>query len=100
MLAAYNGHAELAKGLVERGADVNRINDRGQSPLAGVVFRGYDEIVTFLVENGADPRLGAPTAIQTARVFNKTALLSVLGATDEDMKETVPLPPGPPPSTT
>ncbi|KAI0338791.1 ankyrin [Trametopsis cervina] len=98
MLAAYNGHLDLTKGLVDRGADVNRVNDRGQSPLAGVVFKGYDEIATFLAEKGADPRFGTPTAIQTARMFNKTHLLQLMGATDEDMKEVVPLPPGPPPS--
>jgi uncharacterized protein len=98
MLAAYNGHAELTRGLIEKGADINRVNDRGQSPLAGVVFKGYDEIATILAEKGADPRLGTPTAIQTARMFNKTQLLSVLGATEEDMKDEVPLPPGPPPT--
>ncbi|KAI0086034.1 ankyrin repeat-containing domain protein [Irpex rosettiformis] len=98
MLAAYNGHADLASGLVERGADVNRVNDRGQSPLAGVVFKGYDEIAAVLAKSGADPRLGTPTAIQTARLFKKTELLSVLGATEDDMKEKIPLTPGPPPS--
>lgn len=97
MLAAYNGHADLTRGLVDRGADVNRINDRGQSPLAGVVFKGYDEIAILLAEKGANPRLGMPTAIQTARMFNKTQLLTVLGATEDDMNDAVPLTPGPPP---
>lgn len=98
MLAAYNGNADLTRGLVEKGADVNRVNDRGQSPLAGVVFKGYDEIALVLAKGGADPRLGTPTAIQTARMFRKTELLSALGATDDDLKEPVPLTPGPPPS--
>ena len=96
MLAAYSGHPELVRGLLTRGADPNRINDRGQSPLAGAVFKGEDEVVRALVAGGADPRLGTPSAIQSARMFGKTGLLSVLGATDEDMKEDVPLPPGPP----
>ena len=34
MLGAYHGHAAVVAGLAERGADVNRLNDRGQSPLA------------------------------------------------------------------
>ncbi|KAF7794149.1 hypothetical protein EIP86_005280 [Pleurotus ostreatoroseus] len=96
MLATYNGHAELSEGLISRGADVNRINDRGQSPLAGAVFKGYDKVVESLKNAGADPRLGTPTAIQTARMFNKAAILELLGATDADMQESVPLPPGPP----
>ena len=98
MLAAYNGHVDLTQGLIDRGADVNRVNDRGQSPLAGVVFKGYDEIARLLASSGADSRLGTPTAIQTARMFNKVQLLQLLGANDEDMQEHVPLPPGPPPA--
>ena len=39
MLAAYNGHAETVRALVARGADPGRVNDRGQTPLAGAVFR-------------------------------------------------------------
>lgn len=96
MLAAYNGHADLTRGLMDRGADANRVNDRGQSPLAGVVFKGYDEIASLLAEKGADPRLGTPTAIQTARMFGRIQLLQVFGANEDDMKELVPLPPGPP----
>lgn len=96
MLAAYSGHPELVRGLLTRGADPNRVNDRGQSPLAGAVFKGEDEVVHVLVDGGADPRLGTPTAIQSARMFGKTELLTVLGANDEDLKENVPLPPGPP----
>src|SRR5699024_8940218 len=30
MLAAYHGHAELVRELARRGADVDRLNDRGQ----------------------------------------------------------------------
>ena len=96
MLAAYNGHADLTQGLITRGADVNKPNDRGQSPLAGVVFKGYDKLAEILKNGGADPRRGTPTAIQTARMFNKTDLLKVLGATEADMKEDVPLPPSAP----
>ncbi len=96
MLAAYNGHAGLVKELLTRGADGNRANDQGQSPLAGAVFKGHDEVVRVLVEGGADPRNGRPTAIQTARMFKRDELLEVLGATDDDMKEPLPGIPGPP----
>ncbi|PIL34638.1 transporter [Ganoderma sinense ZZ0214-1] len=97
MLAAYNGHASLVSELLTRGADGNRLNDQGQSPLAGAVFKGHDEVVRALVEGGrTDPRIGTPTAIQTARMFKKDELLKVMGATDDDFKDPVPGIPGPP----
>lgn len=45
MLAAYHGHAPLVKLLLSHGADPNSLNDRGQSPLAGAVFKMEDEVV-------------------------------------------------------
>jgi len=45
MLAAYHGHVELVKLLIQHGADPNSLNDRGQSPLAGAVFKGEAEVV-------------------------------------------------------
>lgn len=45
MLAAYHGHADLVKLLMEHGADPNRLNDRGQSPVAGAVFKKEDAVV-------------------------------------------------------
>lgn len=45
MLAAYHGHAELVVLLMQHGADPNRLNDRGQSPIAGAVFKKEDAVV-------------------------------------------------------
>ena len=45
MLAAYHGHGDLVKLLAEHGADPNRQNDRGQSPLAGAVFKKEDQVI-------------------------------------------------------
>ncbi|MFC5039944.1 ankyrin repeat domain-containing protein [Ornithinimicrobium kibberense] len=75
MLAAYHGHADLVRQLAGRGADVGRLNDRGQSPLAGAVFKGEDEVVAVLLEAGADPDAGTPTARETAQLFGRTDLL-------------------------
>src|SRR5665647_342449 len=38
MLAAYHGHPKTVRDLVALGADPDRTNDRGQSPLAGAIF--------------------------------------------------------------
>lgn len=76
MLAAYHGHADLVRELASRGADVNRLNDRGQSPLAGAVFKAEPEVVAALLEHRADPDTGQPTARATAEMFGQQSLLS------------------------
>ena len=93
MLAAYAGHTSLASALLTRGADPNRLNDRGQSIVAGAVFKAHDGVVRALVAAGADPRLGTPTAIETAHMFGRKDLLEVLGAKEGDVSESVPTPP-------
>lgn len=72
MLATYHGHVALTRILLSHGADPNRLNDRGQSPLAGVVFKDEQEIVDILLENGADVDLGRPSAAEAVELFKKT----------------------------
>jgi len=84
------GHAELVRGLVERGADPNRLNDRGQAPIVGAVFKREDEIVRVLMENGTDPRAGEPNAIAYAQTLGRTDLLGVLGACEGEGTALVP----------
>ena len=74
MLAAYHGNAATVQELVRLGGDVNRLNDRGQSPLAGAVFKGEDLVVSVLLGAGADPDAGQPTARATAKMFGKSGI--------------------------
>lgn len=82
MLAAYYGHLDTVTALLERGADVHRINDRGQTVLAAAVFKGEEPIVRALLAAGGDPRAGDPDAIETARFFERVELLPLLGQHD------------------
>ncbi len=50
MLAAINNQLELAKVLIERGADVNR---EGWTPLHYAATRGHREMMRLLLENDA-----------------------------------------------
>lgn len=93
MLAAYAGHTELTKALISRGADPNRLNDLGQSMVAGAVFKAHDDVVFALMAAGADPRLGTPNAIQTAHMFGRKELMEVLGTKEGDVGIEVPTPP-------
>ncbi|MGW0548173.1 ankyrin repeat domain-containing protein [Streptomyces altiplanensis] len=80
MLAAYHGHAGAVQALLSRGADPDRANDRGQTPLAGAVFKGEEAVIRALVDGGADPSAGTPSAVDTARMFDKKDLLELFGA--------------------
>ena len=40
--------------LLEAGAEINRVNEADFGALHGAAFRGLDEVVTYLVEQGAD----------------------------------------------
>jgi len=90
MVAAYHGHPRLVELMLMHGADPNRLNDRGQSPLAGAVFKMEDAVVdvghclTFgeqladvrewgqgLLSGGADPDCGKPSAMECIVMFNQ-----------------------------
>src|SRR6478672_5893117 len=74
MLASYYGHESAVAALVERGADVDRRNNRGQTPLAGAVFKNDTTIIELLLSAGADPLAGSPSALETARFFGREQL--------------------------
>ena len=71
MLASYYGHESAVAALIARGADIDRHNNRGQTPLAGAVFKNETTIMELLLGAGADPLAGSPSALETARFFGK-----------------------------
>jgi ankyrin repeat protein len=74
MLAAYYGHEATVAALIARGADVDRHNNRGQTPLAGAVFKNDTTIIELLLSANADPLAGSPSALATARFFEREEL--------------------------
>lgn len=85
MLAAYHGHLETVRMLLEKHADTEILNHRGQSPIAGAVFKGHDEVVRLLVHGveggspGADLRAGQPNAIDSAKMFRMEKYYELFG---------------------
>jgi ankyrin repeat protein len=78
ILAAYHGHPDTVRALLERGADTGRVNDRGQTALAAAVFRGSERSVRLLLDAGADPALGPRSALDVARYFDLPDMLVLL----------------------
>ena len=69
--AAVFGKTEVAKALMEAGADINLQNNDGSTPLHTAAFLCRVEIVEALLENGADKNI--------RNNFGSTALESVSG---------------------
>ncbi|BGP33171.1 hypothetical protein JCM10296v2_004965 [Rhodotorula toruloides] len=69
MLAAYHGHADVVKLLLQRSADPNRLNNRQQSLLSGAVYKQDEAVIEALLAGSANPHIGAPTAWQAAKMF-------------------------------
>ena len=77
-LAAYHQHEDTVAALLEAGADPDRVNDNGQTALMSAVFRGHEAIVRRLLAAGASQTAGAHSAVDFARVFERTDLVPVL----------------------
>ncbi|KAA0062380.1 hypothetical protein IC582_021448 [Cucumis melo] len=52
--AAYNGDLYQLKGLVRAGADPNKTDYDGRSPLHLAASRGFEDIVAFLIQEGVN----------------------------------------------
>ncbi|KAK2652563.1 hypothetical protein Ddye_012419 [Dipteronia dyeriana] len=68
--AAYHGDLYQLKGLIRAGADPNKTDYDGRSPLHLAASRGYEDIVHFLIQGGVD--------INIKDKFGNTPLLEAL----------------------
>ncbi|KAK0582599.1 hypothetical protein LWI29_027488 [Acer saccharum] len=68
--AAYHGDLYQLKGLIRAGADPNKTDYDGRSPLHLAASRGYEDIAHFLIQGGVD--------INIKDKFGNTPLLEAL----------------------
>ncbi|XP_021891345.1 potassium channel SKOR-like [Carica papaya] len=68
--AAYYGDLYQLKGLIRAGADPNKVDYDGRSPLHLAACRGYEDITVFLIQEGVD--------INIKDKFGNTPLLEAL----------------------
>ena len=78
ILAAYHDHPDTVEGLLARGADTARVNDRGQTALGAAAFRRSERSVRALLAAGADPALGPKSALDIATFFELDDMLRLL----------------------
>jgi hypothetical protein len=79
MLAAYHDHPATVGVLLERGADPDRVNDRGQTALGAAVFRRSEQSVRLLLDHGASVHAGARSAAAIAEFFGLDEMAALLG---------------------
>jgi len=69
--AAYNGHLDVCRLLLDWGAKVDPVDVWGETPLHDAAWKGHLSVVQLLVERGADVRLKRKDGI-TARELART----------------------------
>lgn len=79
--AAYRGHRDVAKFLLEQGARIDAQNRRGYTALMAAAQGGHTELVRSLLERGANPNLATrngDTALIYAAMFGNTEMIRAL----------------------
>jgi len=74
--ACKKGDLAGVKAAVEAGANINQLDAGGNAPIATAVF--WPEIVSYLLEKGADPNLGANSALYAAVVDYSVDVVKIL----------------------
>lgn len=53
LAACFQGKLDVAKRLVDKGADINALDSYGDSPLMEAAWEGHLKVVKYLVSRGA-----------------------------------------------
>lgn len=72
---------ELVEALIDHGANVNKANFEGETPIFAAVKLGCAEKVAFLLENGADPNvkdINGATCLHHAAALGMDTIVAIL----------------------
>ena len=72
--AAINGHTDIVRLLLGRGAKPNIIDDYGHIPLRAAIFMGHKEIVKLLIDSGADPNMVDKDGMRDTALHNAASM--------------------------
>ena len=88
--ASWNGHIEVVKLLLERGAKVDFEEGEGFTALLIATMRGHSDLVKILLEAGADRSYKGPegTALEVARAKKFDEIVTLLTSKSEQGRST------------
>jgi ankyrin repeat protein len=89
LVSALTGHKEIAKILLDNGAEVDTRADDGRTPLMLSAGKGDNDFVAFLLKAGADPTLTDKTGATASSLAGAKGYKEV-----EKHLQQAPLPPG------
>lgn len=82
--AAITNDTETIHKLVLAGAEISRTNDVGQTPLDLAIMRGRGNVVSFLIEHGAERTCGSPPLIFRLSRLDEEIIERFYKAAEED----------------
>ncbi|XP_078667893.1 fibronectin type 3 and ankyrin repeat domains 1 protein-like isoform X1 [Branchiostoma floridae x Branchiostoma belcheri] len=89
-VAALNGDPQIAQLLIRAGADVNRKDKDGKTPLMIAALNGHKKLVQLLVESGADFKVKnefGSRAVEMAHTFDRRPVVKYLEELQESDEE-------------
>ncbi|KAI8512524.1 Multidrug resistance-associated protein 4 [Branchiostoma belcheri] len=89
-VAALNGDPQIAQLLIQAGADVNRKDKDGKTPLMIAALNGHKKLVQLLVESGADFKVKnefGSRAVEMAHTFDRRPVVKYLEELQESDEE-------------
>ncbi|KAJ7351003.1 Oxysterol-binding protein- protein 1 [Desmophyllum pertusum] len=85
-LAAYFGHNNIVKTLLENGADVNTRNGMGDTALHRAAFTGRTDVVTLLIQYNADVTVINGEGRKPSQVTNSTEVKHLIKAAERSLQ--------------
>src|SRR6266704_485022 len=74
---ARQGDTATLAAYVDAGVPANLCNDKGDTLVMLAAYHGHPQTVAALLECGADPAAGTPSAVETARMFGNDDLVAL-----------------------
>jgi ankyrin repeat protein len=99
MMAAFGGHLEMAKLLLEKGATVDAKSNEGFTPLMWAARKGQLEIVKLLLQKGANPSYVEAHGLTALWIAEKEGHAEIAEILKKAMQNRTSAPPAPGPDT-